>query len=129
MFLLRWAALGSILVGGVLGLAACNTSKTDEKPAENKASAAAATRVTVTVTDKGYTPSTIEAKAGQPLTLVFKRTTENTCGEEVVFPEHKIRRKLPLNEEVSVELSPRENERIAFTCGMGMYKGSIVATN
>lgn len=85
------------------------------------------TSVRVTVDDSGYDPATIEAEAGQPLELVFKRTSDDGCGNEVVFVEHDIRRSLPLNEDVAVSIVPKADETIAFTCGMGMYKGKIVA--
>ena len=85
-------------------------------------------RVPVTVTGSGYEPASIEARAGEPLTLVFKRTTEEGCGQQLVFPDHDIRRELPLNQEVEVVLTPKQQENIGFTCGMGMYRGSIVAS-
>ena len=82
-------------------------------------------RVVVTVSEQGYDPSTIRAQVGKPLTLVFKRVSEAGCGQEVVFPEQNLRRDLPLNQEVAIELTPT-GDTVAFTCGMDMYRGSIV---
>lgn len=87
----------------------------------------ASQRIEIEVIAGGYEPSAVEARAGVPLTLVFKRTTDEGCGQELVFPGRDIRHALPLNEEVEVELTPNKDETIAFTCGMGMYKGSVVA--
>lgn len=129
-------------LSGVLKLATlivigCNSEKvvpntTDQKNQREQTEAVAkalpVSRVTVNVSDQGYSPDIIEAKAGERLVLVFKRTTEQGCGEELVFPDHNIRRSLPLHQEVEIELMPREHERITFTCGMGMYQGSVVAT-
>lgn len=89
------------------------------------AEAEAPQRVVVTVSEQGYDPSTIQAQVGKPLTLVFKRVSEAGCGQEVVFPQQNLRRDLPLNEEVAVELTPT-GDTVAFTCGMDMYRGSIV---
>ncbi len=84
--------------------------------------------VRVLVEAKGYTPARIEAKAGQPLTLVFRRDKDDNCGQEVVFPDHDIKKALPLGEDVRVSLTPKADETIKFTCGMAMYKGAVVAT-
>jgi hypothetical protein len=111
--------------------AAEETRPTEQASAEvaettARARAAKAQRVNIEVTAQGYTPDTVEAKAGEPLTLVFKRTTEKGCGERLVFPGLDIERELPLNEAVTINLTPEEDQTIAFTCGMGMYEGSVV---
>jgi plastocyanin domain-containing protein len=43
-----------------------------------------------------------------------------------VVPSEKIRRVLPLNQEVSVDIRPMLVGELAFTCGMDMLKGTIV---
>lgn len=83
-------------------------------------------RVAVTVDGNGYTPARIPAPAGQPITLVFTRTTDQSCGQIVVFPDLGIRRELPLREAVAVTVTPPRGE-LRFTCGMDMYRGAIVA--
>ena len=60
--------------------------------------------VTIIADEKGFTPSEVRATRGAPLTLIFKRTSDNTCAKEVVFPELKVRRPLPLNQAVAVAL-------------------------
>lgn len=98
-----------------------------DTPAEEPTRETPATRrVEVEVGATGYTPASIDAVAGEPLALAFRRTTDDGCGEELVFPDHDIRRDLPLNEEVVVELTPASGDSIRFTCGMDMYRGSIV---
>jgi plastocyanin domain-containing protein len=82
----------------------------------------------VNVTECGYEPSSVPAQVGQKLALVFKRISDKGCGGEVVFPAQHIRKELPLNQEVVVEITPKENESISFTCGMGMLKGTVVAS-
>lgn len=85
-----------------------------------------ARRVAVEVGAHGYTPSSVEAQVGQPLTLVFERTTDEGCGQELVIPSQDIHRDLPLNEEVAVTFTPSEAGELRFTCGMDMYDGAIV---
>ena len=80
----------------------------------------------VAVTAQGYKPSSISAPAGKPVTLIFRRESDVGCGDEVVFPKQNIRKALPLNQDVSVTVTPTGQGEISFTCGMGMYKGALV---
>ena len=82
--------------------------------------------IAITVTDR-YTPAEATAAAGQPVRLVFTRTTDEGCGQQLVFPDLDIRRDLPLNEPVAVDITMPASGRVAFTCGMAMYQGAIVA--
>ena len=44
------------------------------------------------VTERGYEPPRWTLRAGRPVRLTFVRTTDKTCGTEVVFPSMNIRR-------------------------------------
>lgn len=64
---------------------------------------------------------------GQEVVLVFTRTTDETCGTEVVIPSENDRTvALPLNQPTEVRLTPTQKGEIAFTCGMKMFKGTIL---
>jgi plastocyanin domain-containing protein len=65
-------------------------------------------------------------RAGVPARLTFVRTTDKTCATEVVFPALNIRRALPLNQPVVIDLAPAITGDVAFTCGMNMLKGVVV---
>jgi plastocyanin len=80
---------------------------------------------TVEITDKGFEPSSLKLKAGVPAKVTFVRKTDETCAKEVVIKECKIERKLPLNEPVTVEFTPRRGE-FTFACGMDMIKGKMI---
>ncbi len=82
--------------------------------------------VKIKVDKNGFSPSSIDAEAGHKLNLVFTRADKNNCGSVVVFPKLKIRKALPVGKDVIVSVTPVEAGQITFTCGMGMYKGSIV---
>ena len=82
--------------------------------------------VTITV-DGGYSPAAVRVRAGQPVRLVFDRRDRGGCSEEVVFPDFGIRRFLPTGERTTIELTPPAPGRYAFTCGMSMLRGTLVA--
>jgi len=81
--------------------------------------------VTVEVTSKGFEPDSLKLKAGVPAKVTFVRKTDQTCAKEVVIKEYGIERKLPLNEPVTVEFTPRKGE-FTFACGMNMIKGKLI---
>jgi plastocyanin domain-containing protein len=105
-----------------LGLA--STASAGPTPAEGPASSP--TTIRVTVDSQGFTPSSIEMKKGQSVTLEFVRTTDGTCAKEVVLPALNIKKPLPLNTPVDVPVPSNEAKTYAFACGMGMLKGSVV---
>ena len=107
----RW-----IVVAAFLSLAACNR----QPPAKQEP-----VRIAITASDEGYTPSAIEVKAGQPVTLVFTRTTTSECLEKVLIPTQKVDKELPVNQPVEVSFTPDKPGTFEFTCGMEMFKGTI----
>ena len=80
----------------------------------------------INITAKGFEPTSVNLKANVPAKLTFLRTTNDTCATEVVIPDYKIKKELPLNKAVDVEFTPTKAGDVAFACGMGMYKGKIV---
>lgn len=80
----------------------------------------------VKVTKKGYEPSSIDAKAGQPVTLVITRTTDSTCARKITVPEKNISKDLPLEEPIRISLGKLEKGEIRFGCGMNMMVGGVI---
>ena len=99
---------------GLAVLASCKTS--DDDPSAIK----------VVADERGYTPSRVVLKRGQPGRVQFKLTTEQTCAREVVIPDLKIDKRLPLDEPVVIEIPTSEPRTFPFECGMAMFKGTIV---
>jgi membrane fusion protein, heavy metal efflux system len=86
----------------------------------------AAQTAKVVVNEQGYEPAKVILRAGIPARITFVRTTDKTCGTEVVFPSLSIRRALPLNEAVVIEFTPAKSGDIAFACGINMLHGTVV---
>ena len=74
----------------------------------------------------GYSPEVISIPKGKTTKLIFFRKDTNSCLEEVVLGDFKIRKHLPLNEKVSVEITPEKAGEYDYSCGMGMFHGKIV---
>ena len=90
------------------------------------AAAVAGNEIVITV-DGGYSPSTIRAKAGARLRLVFDRRDNSSCSEEVVFPDFGVRKFLPTGQRTAVEITPPKAGRYEFMCGMSMLHGAVIA--
>lgn len=74
----------------------------------------------------GYKPDRIEVVEGQKVQLKFVRKESSGCTREVVFPALGIRKELPQNEPVFIELPTLQVGEYGFECGMKMLKGKIV---
>jgi RND family efflux transporter MFP subunit len=81
----------------------------------------------VVVSENGFEPAKVSVRTGVPARITFVRTTDNTCGTEVVFRSLNIKRALPLNQPVQIEFTPAGSGEIAFSCGMNMLHGTILA--
>lgn len=77
--------------------------------------------------DGGYKPNIIKIPKDKPATLTFIRKDANSCLEEVVFPDYKIKEYLPLNKEVVI-LLPSPHKSSSFHCSMSMFHGKIEVT-
>lgn len=77
------------------------------------------------VTEKGFEPSTVDVKPGIPVVLKITRKTDATCATQVKIPTLKIKKDLPLNKAVSIEVGKLEKGEIRFACGMDMITGVI----
>jgi plastocyanin domain-containing protein len=113
--------LGLLLV--VIGSADC---KRDAAPPIAAAAPIPAGALRITVDGEGYHPATVTVPASRPATLVFTRTSDDGCGQQLVFPDINLRRDLPLNQPVVVTVNAPATGRLAFTCGMDMYRGAVV---
>jgi plastocyanin domain-containing protein len=74
----------------------------------------------------GFKPSSVKFAKGAKASLVFTRTTDETCATEVVFPELNLKKELPKGKPVTVDVPTDKEQTLSFQCGMGMYKSSVV---
>lgn len=110
----RWAiAIAAALAAGALAILSTGCAGGGEK-------------VAVELTEQGFVPSEIPAKAGRPITLVVTRKTDMTCAKEIVFADLGVEKALPLNQAVEVTVTPTKAGDLRFACGMDMVAGKLV---
>ena len=78
------------------------------------------------VTDKGFEPSRIEVKKGEPLHFVVIRKTEATCAKALAIPDANLQKDLPLDKPVAFDFTPSKNGQMTYVCGMGMISGTLI---
>lgn len=74
----------------------------------------------------GYNPEVISLPYGKTTKLNFIRKDTNSCLEEVVLGDFKVRKYLPVNEKITIPLTPEKKGEFGYSCGMGMFHGKIV---
>lgn len=103
---------------------ACATV-TDPAGAPAPAGSSVATRtLDVTVYADRYEPAALEAVEGEPLRLRFTRKGEG-CVDQVVFPTLGLKKALPLDQAVTIDLVAPKAGEIPFSCAMDMVRGKL----
>lgn len=74
----------------------------------------------------GYNPEVISIPYGQTTKLNFTRKDSSSCLEEVVLSDFKVRKYLPLNQKITIEVTAQKKGEFGFSCGMGMFHGKII---
>ncbi|OGG12040.1 hypothetical protein A2Z00_03365 [Candidatus Gottesmanbacteria bacterium RBG_13_45_10] len=73
----------------------------------------------------GYKPKTIKVAKDKVTTLIFLRKDTNSCLEDLIIPDFKIKKFLPMHTPVTITLSPTKPGKFNFHCGMNMFHGTI----
>jgi plastocyanin domain-containing protein len=83
-------------------------------------------KITVTVTENGFEPNEIKVKDKSHVVLQITRKTETTCATNIMLKDLNIKKDLPLNQQVEVDLGVLKKGDISFACGMNMITGHII---
>ena len=78
------------------------------------------------IVEGGYTPENISVTRGEKTKITFLRKDTSSCLEEVVLGDFHIRKYLPLNQPVTIEITPKKAGEYKYSCGMNMYHGKII---
>lgn len=83
-------------------------------------------RIKMKVTATGYTPNVIRVKKGVPVELEIDNPLENSCLSTFTMPDFNI---INVNLKVgttNLSFTPDKTGEYTFSCGMQMYKGTII---
>lgn len=78
------------------------------------------------IVDGGYNPGLISVPVGKTTKIIFFRKDPSSCLEEVVMSDFKIKKYLPLNQEVMIEITPKIKGEFEIVCGMNMFHGKVI---
>ena len=74
----------------------------------------------------GYKPEAITVPVNKTTNINFLRKDKNSCLEEVVLSEFKIKKFLPIDKKISIQITPKEKGEFPFSCGMNMFHGKVI---
>lgn len=110
-----------VIIFGILGVAFTYWFFLMRKEVEVKVEG----EVDITV-EGGYKPEVISVPRGKVTKINFLRKDSSNCLEEVVLSDFRIKKYLPLNKKVSIEINPQKSGEFVFSCGMNMFHGKVV---
>lgn len=88
------------------------------------------TEATIEFRSDGYFPKNLAIKSGSDIKLHLTNTTGIGCIQSFLIPKLGLNKVVPVGSTETLEFkSPNTVGQIAFTCGMGMYRGVIDVVN
>lgn len=84
------------------------------------------TEATIEIDPYGYTPSSLNVKAGSDITLNIVNNGGRGCAQAFTIPALGFQKVIPIGVSETVKFTaPSSPTQIAFMCSMGMYRGVI----
>jgi uncharacterized protein len=81
--------------------------------------------VAIKVSSGGYTPSKFSVRSGQKVTLNLETNNNYSCTSIFTIPQLGINKQLPTTGNTEISFVPEKPGLLTFSCGMGMYSGTI----
>jgi plastocyanin domain-containing protein len=78
------------------------------------------------VTGDGFVPSNVTLKAGEAVTFVVTRKTDETCATDLLIDGTDIKVALPLDKPVEIAWTPTKAGKVKFGCAMDMMIGGVL---
>lgn len=94
---------------------------------QSTSNAEAETSPTITVLTTGYQPDAVTVPAGQPVTLTLNTPGQLSCTSVFRIPKLNVTKQLQPNSTTTVPVTFPTPGTYTFTCGMGMFSGTITA--
>jgi len=112
---------------GMLSGAWCTVSVCDVNTSSSPTDKAQAVEsATITIGDRGYSPTLLTIKAGSQVTLHLKNTGGAGCIQTFTIPSLGVQQSVPLGTQSDITFTaPSQPGKLAFMCSMGMYRGEM----
>jgi sulfite exporter TauE/SafE len=81
--------------------------------------------VVVTARAGSYSPGNARVRSGVPTTLVVRSDNAQGCVRSFIIPDRGVEEILPVNGETRIDLGELDPGRLDYSCGMGMYTGTL----
>ncbi|MPY85716.1 MAG: hypothetical protein GEV00_21010 [Actinophytocola sp.] len=85
-------------------------------------------QVVVIEASSTYSPSNVQIRAGVPTTLIVRSDRAQGCVRSFLIPSRGVEKILPVQGDTPINLGAPKPGTITYSCGMGMYTGTITAT-
>jgi sulfite exporter TauE/SafE len=119
--------LGSPLSVQNMALSLFPSAEVPASPADSTSPVAANGELILQVENEGYFPQTLNAPAGQDVTLNLVTNKTYSCSRDFVIPALNFYQLLPDTGTVQVSIPAQAaGSKLYFTCSMGMYTGQIL---
>lgn len=82
-------------------------------------------RVTIKVSQNGYSPNRIKVSANQPVELTLETKNVYTCASSFTFRAFNIFAQLSPTDTQTFTFTPTKPGKYSFSCSMGMYTGVL----
>lgn len=121
---------GLTLFGSPFSLSAMTAALTSGDSAKSVTTASSSDgsvqTIALQITDQGYSPSHIQAKAGQAVVMTLNTANTQGCIRAFVVPSLGMQQLLPTTGTTTVTIPAQvAGKTVRFTCSMGMYNGQI----
>lgn len=116
---LAGAPLAASRLPNTLGLHASATDSSTTSTVEGQQT------VVITARTGSYSPANVAIRAGLPTVLIVRSDNAQGCVRSFVIPSRDVQEILPVRGDTRIELGVSQPGTLAYSCGMGMYTGTI----
>jgi len=82
-------------------------------------------KIEMSVTSRGFKPSTLKIKKGVPVKWIVKGVQVSGCTNKIIIPILGIAKNINSGENI-ISFTPTGTREIPFSCGMGMVRGKFL---
>ena len=117
-------AVGILIAGAIMFSGSSSSPK--DIPTKENVSVVDSKQIIEIKAKGGYVPRATKARAGMPTTLRFNTNGTFDCSSFVRIPSMNITKILPNSGTTDIDLGSPQVGTLQGTCGMGMYRFSVL---